>query len=99
MGNTYSYMRISTKEQLGKQSYSRQIAALEKLKASSTSGSVKASLPEDPGFKANLDSTSGRITCSLPLIKQGNDYICGEGSGAVDISTTSGNITITALKG
>ena len=30
MGNTYSYMRISTKEQLGKQSYSRQEAALEK---------------------------------------------------------------------
>ena len=75
------------------------IAALEKLKASSTSGSVKAALPEDPGFKANLDSTSGRITCSLSLIKQGSDYICGDGSGAVDISTTSGNITIKALKG
>ena len=30
MGNIYSYMRISTKEQLGKQSYSRQAAALEK---------------------------------------------------------------------
>ena len=74
------------------------IAALEKLKASSTSGSVKAALPEDPGFKANLDSTSGRITYYLSLIKKGNDYICGDGSGTVDISTTSGNITISELK-
>lgn len=75
------------------------IGALEKLKASSTSGNIKASLPENPGFKANLDSTSGRITYNLSLIKQGNDYICGDGNGAVDISTTSGNITISALKG
>ena len=32
----------------------------------------------------------------LPLTKQGNDYIAGDGSCSVKIHTTSGSITVNA---
>ena len=72
-------------------------ASLETLKIDTTSGSVKAWLPTDPGFTARLDTFSGKIDYDLPMAKQGDNYICGDGSGEVDINTTSGKITITAF--
>ena len=73
-------------------------SSLEGLKIDTTSGSVKASLPTDPGFTARLDTTSGRIDYDLSMAKQGDDYICGDGSGDVEISSTSGNISIIPSK-
>ena len=70
------------------------IAKLGKLKVSSTSGDVTATLPEKPGFTARLDVTSGDIGYDLSLAKEGSEYICGDGSGSVEISTTSGDIYI-----
>ena len=64
------------------------------LKSDSTSGSVRAFLPAEPGFTAKLDTTSGRVEYTLPLTKQEDAYICGDGSARVDIDTTSGDITL-----
>lgn len=72
-------------------------ASLETLKIDTTSGNVKASLPTDPGFTAHLDTFSGKIDYTLTMAKQGDNYICGDGSGEVNINTTSGKITITSF--
>ena len=69
---------------------------MEALEIHTTSGSVTAYLPQTPGFTANVKSTSGHFDYQLPLTKQGNAYIAGDGSGKVDIRTTSGNVTISA---
>lgn len=70
--------------------------ALSALKINTTSGDVRLYLPEAPGFTARLHTTSGSIHHDLPLVKQGANYICGDGSGDVDVSTTSGNISLFA---
>lgn len=74
-----------------------EIGALGELKIDSTSGNVELLLPEHPGFRAEVDSTSGRFEYSLPLTRKGDDYVCGDGSGSVDIETTSGDVRISAL--
>lgn len=64
------------------------------LTISSTSGDVRADLPEKPGFTAKLKVTSGEIGYDLPLKKEGKTFVCGDGSGELSISTTSGDITL-----
>ena len=71
------------------------VQALEKLHVDTTSGHVLAALPQTPGFTARLTTTSGKVEYDLPLEKQKNNYLCGDGSGDVKIDTTSGNISIT----
>lgn len=73
------------------------IARIDTLKIGTTSGSVKAWLPAEPGFTAKLNTVSGRVEYDLPLAKQGDAYVCGDGSGRVSIGTTSGNITVAEL--
>ena len=64
------------------------------LSISSTSGDVRADLPEKPGFTAVIKARSGDIRYDLPLTKEGKTYVCGNGSGSLSISTTSGDITL-----
>lgn len=64
------------------------------LTVSATSGDVRADLSEKPGFTAKLKVTSGEIEYKLPLAKKGNSLVCGDGSGELNISTTSGDITL-----
>ncbi len=71
-----------------------EIAGMDALDISTTSGGVTAYLPSAPGFTAQIKTASGRFDPQLPLIKDGKAYICGDGSGKVEIHTTSGNITI-----
>ena len=73
------------------------LGKFETLKVSSTSGDVTAYLPEEPGFTAELDTTSGDVKYSLPLSKEGSAYVCGDGSGTVKIGTTSGDVRIEAF--
>ena len=73
-------------------------SAVDQLSVSSTSGSVTAFLPETPGFAARVKTTSGRFDYSLPLTRSGSDYVCGDGSGSVSISTTSGDVRIDAAR-
>ena len=74
------------------------IARLDTLKVDSTSGSVTAALPAVPGFTARIGTASGSIQNDLPLAKNNGTYTCGDGSGKVDIETTSGNIHILEFK-
>ncbi len=69
-------------------------SALNKLDIDATSGNIQATLPKGPGFTARLSTTSGSVKYDLPLEKEKNTYVCGDGSGDVKIETTSGNITI-----
>ena len=68
------------------------ISKIENLKAETTSGDVTAALPQEPGFTAHLDTTSGGIEYDTALTKQDRAYVCGDGSAAVEIETTSGDI-------
>ena len=61
-----------------------------------TSGDVTLSLPEEPGFTADIDTASGKIDYSVPLAREGDDYVCGDGSGKVTIETTSGDVRLNA---
>ena len=72
--------------------------AVRALRINTTSGSVSAFLPENPGFTARLGTTSGSVDYALPLNKQESEYVCGDGSGSVDIHTTSGNIRLERLE-
>ena len=74
------------------------VSALDQLDVDTTSGNVRAALPQTPGFTAEFDTTSGRVEYDLPLEKKKNSYICGDGSGEVEIETTSGNITLLACQ-
>lgn len=65
---------------------------LEKLTVDATSGSVTAALPEAPGFTAEVRTTSGDFSSDIALTRDGNRYVCGDGSAAVSIGTTSGNV-------
>lgn len=75
-----------------------QTAAFAQVKIGSTSGSVTAKLPSEPGFTAKIGTTSGSVDNSMALAKNGDSYTCGDGSGRLEIGTTSGNIRLDALQ-
>ena len=79
-------------------SISVQADALKTLSVSSTSGSVTASLPAVPGYTCRVGTGSGTFSSETALSKDGNTYVCGDGSGAVSIKTTSGSIRILESK-
>ena len=66
------------------------------LNIAATSGSVTAVLPTEPGFTAQIGTTSGKVDYDVPLTRNGKEYICGDGSAAVSISTTSGDVRLEA---
>ena len=68
--------------------------AFDSLDIGATSGSVTADLPAEPGFTCKAEMTSGTFTSELPLSKNGNTYVCGDGSASCRIGTTSGDITL-----
>lgn len=72
---------------------------LSALKAGATSGRITLTLPQEPGFTATIETVSGSIDSSLPLTRNGNRYVCGDGSGKVEIGTTSGNIELRPAEG
>ena len=75
-------------------SINARFSAVSELKLGSTSGNVTASLPENPGFTCKVKTTSGTFSSALELRKDGDTYLCGDGSGRYSISTTSGNVRI-----
>ncbi len=59
-----------------------------------TSGDVTLALSDKPGFTAEIDTTSGDFDSDIPLSKNGDVYLCGDGSGSVSIDVTSGNVQL-----
>ena len=73
------------------------LARFDSLDVHVTTGSVTAFLPERPGFTAGLHKVTGSVSCELPAVQQGGEYVVGDGSARVDIGVTTGNITLKAL--
>lgn len=73
-----------------------EMAGMKELDIHATSGNVTAYLPEVPGFTARVETTSGNFQHMLPLTQDGKVFRCGDGSGKVEIHTTSGNVKISA---
>ncbi len=71
-----------------------EIGRMEEVDIRTVSGGVTVYLPEKPGFTARVETVSGHIENKLPLAKQGKDFLSGDGSGTVEIRTTSGDIMI-----
>lgn len=69
--------------------------AFSEMKLGSTSGSIDAALPQEPGFTAEISTTSGAVNSSIPMANKGNTYTCGDGSGKLNIHATSGDVTLT----
>ncbi len=66
----------------------------EKLHVSTTSGSITAGLSAAPGFTASVSTVSGSVNCGLAAVKNGDRYVCGDGSAKIELGSVSGSITI-----
>lgn len=66
----------------------------ETINIESTSGNDTLYLPEDAGFTADFNCTSGDINYDFPLSKQGDTYVNGNGESQIRVETTSGNINV-----
>lgn len=60
---------------------------------SSTSGSVMLALPEDAGFTARVNTTSGDFTSDFAMKRSGQTYACGNGAATIEVQTTSGDVS------
>lgn len=60
----------------------------------SVSGAIALRLPQNAEFTARVHSTSGDFESDFALEKDGRTYICGNGGADMEISTTSGDISI-----
>ena len=70
------------------------LAAFDALKIDATSGDITAALPSTPGYRAEIDTTSGRFDYAVALSRDGDAYTCGDGSGRVEIHSTSGDVRL-----
>ena len=77
---------------------SAQVKAFGQMHIGATSGSVNAALSAAPGFTAKVSTTSGDFSSDIPLSKDGNSWSCGDGSAALEIGTTSGDVKLAELK-
>lgn len=59
-----------------------------------TSGIVRATLPENSGFKVAVDKTSGYFSSDFALSSIGNSYTYGTGGPSYSVKITSGNIQL-----
>ena len=74
---------------------SLRLSAFDELQVDTTSGDVTAALPSRPGYRARVSTTSGKFDTAVPLSKDGDDYLCGDGSARLDIHVTSGDVRLT----
>lgn len=75
------------------------VRAPEKITAGSVSGDVNIALPEDSGFRAELDSVSGDVKSGLSMERKDKDlYVYGDESCRIDVNTVSGDLSIDELK-
>ena len=70
------------------------LSAFSDLTIDVTSGNIAAALPSEPGYRADVSTTSGKFDYTVPLTRDGDGYTCGDGSGSVRIHATSGDIRL-----
>ena len=54
-------------------------------------------LPENTGFTLDVEKLSGTFESEFETVKQGNNYVCGNGLIEYDIETVSGNVAVKKL--
>jgi|GEM_PF-1436335 len=69
-------------------------SAPEKGRVATSSGHVTLSLPETADLTLDIDTASGDVDWSVPLKRNGDEYILGSGEDRLEIETSSGDITI-----
>ncbi len=69
-------------------------SAFDEIRIDTTSGNVTVTLPSVPGFHTEIATSSGSFDSLIALKREGNRYSCGNGSAALNIETTSGNIRL-----
>lgn len=70
------------------------LEAFGELRVDATSGGVTAALPTEPGYRAEIDTTSGKVSYTVALARDGETYTCGDASAHVRIDTTSGDVRL-----
>jgi DUF4097 and DUF4098 domain-containing protein YvlB len=71
-----------------------------KFSANSVSGSVKLEIPEDSGFKVDVNTVSGDINCedfSMKILSSKKNHLeaeAGDGDSRIEVHTTSGSVNI-----
>ena len=70
------------------------LEAFDALQIQATSGDVTACLPSEPGYRAEVKTTSGDFDYTVALARDGGAYSCGDGSGSLRIHTTSGDVRL-----
>ena len=73
------------------------LASFSDLRIDATSGDITAALPPEPGYRAEIDTTSGSVDFALPLSREGKSYTCGDGSASLKIDATSGSVRLKAF--
>lgn len=56
------------------------------------SGDITFLLPENADFTAEIDAVSGTVDSELEMQKDGDKYICGEGTAKIEIDAVSGDV-------
>lgn len=71
------------------------LVSFKDLNVDVTSGDVTLKLPEISGFTLGLDARPSKLKSSLAMVKKGDDqYVFGDGSARLRVSTTSGDVHI-----
>ncbi len=70
----------------------------EMLKIGTVSGAVRLSLPKDMGFTADFSTVSGSLNNAISAVRTGNRCVLGDGSAAINVSTVSGGLTLSAYE-
>ena len=64
---------------------------------STASGSVSLYFPENAGFTLSYSTASGDFSTELPAVLKEDVCVCGDGAAKIDISTSSGDISVSKL--
>ena len=71
------------------------LVSFKDLNVDVTSGDVTLKLPEISGFTLGLDARPSKLKSSLAMVKKGDEqYVYGDGSARLRVSTTSGDVHI-----
>ena len=73
------------------------LAAFDALEIEATSGDITVALPAEPGYRADIHTTSGKFDYTVPLARDGDTYTCGDGSASLSIHVTSGDVRLTDI--
>jgi len=68
--------------------------SFERMDLDGTSSDIELTLPEDAGFTAEIDTTSGKFESDFAMKKKDDTYTAGDGSARIRIDVTSGDVYI-----